>query len=119
MGAEIISKFITQQVAVAMAVNTKQYKKKINKLEKGGRDRVSGESTAKNGTRGGGCASKKKKTSQTQTNTKSIPPQKSASNLEQGKKKYPSKPLEGKNPKSRRCQQRYTRKQEEEKSSPL
>ena len=33
MGTEIIRKFITQQVAFAMAVNTKKYKKKINELE--------------------------------------------------------------------------------------
>ena len=79
MDAKLIGKFITQQVAVAMAKKTKQYEKKIKKLEKGRRDRVSGESTTENGMRGGGCASKKKKTSQTQTNTKSKPPQKSAS----------------------------------------
>ena len=43
MDTELIGKFISQQVAVAMAKNTKQYEKKITKLEKGGRDRVSGE----------------------------------------------------------------------------
>ena len=63
MDAELIGKFITQQVAVAMDNKTKQYEKKIKKLEKGGRDRVSGESSSKNGTRGGGRASKKMKTS--------------------------------------------------------
>ena len=78
MDAELIGKFITQQVSFAMAEKTKQYEKKIKKLEKVGRDRVSGESTTKNSTRGGGCASKKKKPSQTQTNTKSRLPQKSA-----------------------------------------
>ena len=46
MEAEIIGKFITQQVAVAMAEKTKQYEKKITKLEKGGRDRVLGESSS-------------------------------------------------------------------------
>ena len=43
--AETIGKFITQQVAVAIAENTKQYEKKIKTLEKGGRYRVSGESS--------------------------------------------------------------------------
>ena len=37
MDAEIIGKFITQQVAVAMADKTKQYEKKI-KTRKGERD---------------------------------------------------------------------------------
>ena len=74
MDTELIGKFITQQVAVALAEKAKQYEKKIKKFEKGGGDRVSGESTTKNGTRGGGRASKKKKTSQTQPKTKSRPP---------------------------------------------
>ena len=63
--AKLIVNFITQQVAVAMAKKTKQYEKKIRKLEKGRRDRVLGDSTTKNGTRGGGRASKKKKISKT------------------------------------------------------
>ena len=42
MDVELIRKFITQQVAVAMAEKTRQYEKNIKKLEKGGRDRVSG-----------------------------------------------------------------------------
>ena len=79
MDAELISKSITQQVAVAMAEKTKQYENKIKILEKGERDIVSGNSSSKNGTRGGGRASRKKKTSTTQTITKSRPPQKSAS----------------------------------------
>ena len=79
MDAKLIDKFITQQFAFTMAEKTKQYEKKIKKLEKVGRDRVLGESTTKNGTRGGGCASKKKKTSQNQPNMKSRPPQKSES----------------------------------------
>ena len=41
MDAELIGKLITQQVAVAMAEKTRQYEKKIKKLEKGGRYRVS------------------------------------------------------------------------------
>ena len=64
-----------------MAEKTKQYKKAKQKLEKYGRERVLVESSSKNGTRGGGCASKKKITSTTQTNTKSRPPQKSVSSL--------------------------------------
>ena len=60
MDAKIIRKFITQQVAVATADNTKNYENKIKKSEKGVRDRVSGESSSKNGTRGGGHASNKK-----------------------------------------------------------
>ena len=79
MDAEIIGNFITQQVAVVKAKKKKQYETNIKKLEKCGRDRVSGESTTKNGTRGGGRASKQKKLSQTQTNNKSRPPQKSES----------------------------------------
>ena len=63
MNAKLIGKFITQKVAVAMDENTKHYKKKIKKLEKGGRDRVSGELTTKNGTRGDGRASNKNKIS--------------------------------------------------------
>ena len=79
MDEEIIGKFITQKVAVAMAEKSKEYKKKIKKLVKGGRDRESGESSPKTGTRGGGRASNKNKPSKTQTTTKSGPPQKSAS----------------------------------------
>ena len=60
MDAELISKFITQQVAVAMAEKSREYKKKIKKLEKGGKDNEKVESTRKNGTRGNGHASKKK-----------------------------------------------------------
>ena len=58
MDAKLIGKFITQQVAAAMAKKTKQYEKKMKNREKGLKDRVSGES-AKNGTSGGGRASKK------------------------------------------------------------
>ena len=95
MDAELIGKFITQQVAVAMDDKTKQYEKKIKKLEKGGRNRVLGDSTTKNGTRGGGCASKKKKTFQTQPNTKSRPPQKSVSRSAQGRKRILLSPSRG------------------------
>ena len=70
MDTKIIGKFITQKVAVPTAEKTKQYENKIKKLGKSGRDKVSGELTTKNGTRGSGRASKKKKTSQTQQNTK-------------------------------------------------
>ena len=84
--AKLIVNFITQQVAVAMAKKTKQYEKKIRKLEKDIGDRVLGDSTTKNGTRGGGRASKKKKISKTQTTTKSGPPQKSVSQSAQGQK---------------------------------
>ena len=40
MDAELIGKFITKQVAVAMAEKSKEYENKINKLKKGRRDRV-------------------------------------------------------------------------------
>ena len=79
MDAKIIGKCVTQKVAVAMAEKKKLYEKKIKNNEKGGRDRVSGDSTTKKGTRGGGHASKKKNPFQTQTNTKSRPTPKSAS----------------------------------------
>ena len=75
MDAKLIGKFITQQVAVGMAENSREYDKKIKKLEKGGKDNVKGESTQKNGTRGGGRASKKIKPSKTQPTTKSGPHQ--------------------------------------------
>ena len=78
MDAELIGNFITQKVAVAMAEKSRKYEKKIKKLEKGGKDKVSGESTKKNGRRGGGHASKKNKPPKTQTTTKSGPPSKSA-----------------------------------------
>ena len=55
--AELIGKFITQQVVVTMVEKTKQNENKIKKLEKGRRDRVSVESNTENGTRGGGRAS--------------------------------------------------------------
>ena len=61
MDTKIIGKFITQKVAVAMAEKTKQYEKKIKKLEKSGSDKVLGELTTKNGTRGGGRASKNRR----------------------------------------------------------
>ena len=48
MDAKLMGKFITHQVAVTMAEKTKEYEKKTKKLEKGGRERVSGESTEKN-----------------------------------------------------------------------
>ena len=79
MDAKLIGKFITQQVEVVMANKSKEYENKIQKLEKGGRNRVLGESSPKNGTRGSGCAYKKNKSSKTQTTTKSGPPKKSAS----------------------------------------
>ena len=44
MDDQLIGKFITQQVAAAMDEKTKQYENKIRTLEKGGKDRVSGES---------------------------------------------------------------------------
>ena len=47
MDNKLIRKFITQQVAVAMAEKTKQYENKIKIPEKSGRDRLSGESTKK------------------------------------------------------------------------
>ena len=100
MDAKLIGKFITQQVAVEMARKTKQYKKKIKKVEKGGKDRVSGESSSKNGTRGGGIASKKDKTSANQTNTKSRPPQKPASQSAQVRKSILRRPLRGRSQKS-------------------
>ena len=36
MDSKLIDKFITKQVATAMAEKTKQYENKIKKLEKGG-----------------------------------------------------------------------------------
>ena len=45
--AKLIGNFITQQVAAAMAKKTKQYENKIEELEKGGKDGVSGESSKK------------------------------------------------------------------------
>ena len=65
MDAKLIGKFITQQVAVAMAEKSREYEKKIKKLEKGGKDKGPGESTTINGTRGGGRASRKNKPSKT------------------------------------------------------
>ena len=47
MNAKLISKFITQKVAVAMSKKSKEYEKKIKRLEKGGKDRVSGEASQK------------------------------------------------------------------------
>ena len=47
MDSKLIGKLITQQVAAAMAKKTKQYEKKIKTLEKGGKDRVLGESKKK------------------------------------------------------------------------
>ena len=79
MDAELIGKFITQQVAFAMAEKSREYEKKIKKLEKGGKDNVNGESTTIHGTRGGGRASRKNKQSKTHQNPKSGPPPKSAS----------------------------------------
>ena len=57
----------------------KTLQKEDKTLGKVGRYRVSGESSPKNGTRGGVRASKKKKTSHNQTNTRSRLPQNSAS----------------------------------------
>ena len=79
MDAELIGKFITQQVAVAMAEKSREYENEIKKLEKGGKDNEKGESTRKNGTRGGGRASRKNKPFKTHQNPKSGPPPKSAS----------------------------------------
>ena len=79
MDAKLISNFITEQVAVAMAEKSRKYEKKSKKLEKGGKDNEKGESTSKNGTRGGGRASRKNKQSKTHQNPKSVPPPKFAS----------------------------------------
>ena len=101
MEAKLIRKLITQKVAAVMDEKTKQYEKKIKKLEKVGKDGVSGESS-KNGTRGGGRASKKKKklTTTTTTTTKYKPQQQSASRLAQGRKSILQNPLRGQNHKS-------------------
>ena len=58
MDAELIGRFIAQLVAAVMFEKIKQYEEKITKWKKVGKDGVSGESV-KNGTRGGGRASKK------------------------------------------------------------
>ena len=47
MDAKLIGKFITQQVAVTMAEKSKEYEKKIKKLEKGRKDKVPGKSSPK------------------------------------------------------------------------
>ena len=118
MDTDLIGKFITQQVAVTMAEKTKHYEKNIKKLVKGGRDRVSGESSSKNGTRGVGRASKKNKKPdpnehQVKTTTEIC--------ISSGTrpKEHPSEPLEETIQKSRRCQQQYARKREKEKISAL
>ena len=117
MDADLIGKFITQQVTAEMAEKTKQYEKNIENLEKGGKDRVPGE-FKKNGTRGGGRASKKKKINDSDDykvkNTQEI-----CVSIGTRPKEHPSDPLEGKNPKIRRCRQRYARKQAREESSAL
>ena len=95
MHTELIRKLITQQVAVANAKKSKEYGKKIKKLEKGGKDRVSGKTSRKNSTRGGGRASQKHKSSKTHTTTKSDPPQKSASQSAQGRKSILQSPSQG------------------------
>ena len=55
---------------------------------------------AKNGTRGGGCASSKNKKSTTQTTTKSRTPHKSASRLSQRRKSILWIPLRGRTKKT-------------------
>ena len=104
MDTELIGKFITQQVAVTMAEKTKHYEKNIKKLVKGGRDRVSGESSSKNSTRGGGRASKKNKNPdpnkhQVKTTTETCV------SICTGTQEYPLEPLEGKIPKIRQYRQ--------------
>ena len=42
MDAELIGKLITQQVAVTMPKKSREYKNKIKKLEKGGKEKGSG-----------------------------------------------------------------------------
>ena len=59
-----------------------------------------GESSSKNGKRGGGRASKKNKKSPTQANTKSRPPQKSASQSAQGRKSILWSPSMGRSQKA-------------------
>ena len=71
---------------------------------------MSGESSTKNDTRGGRRASKKKKISTTQTNTKSRQQQNFCISISTRPKEYPLKPLDGKTPKSRKCRQRYAKK---------
>ena len=96
MDAELIGKFITQKVAVAMAEKSREYENKIKKLEKGGKYKGSGESTSKNGSRSGGRASRKKKTSKTHQNPKSGPPPKSASRSAPLRQSIPQSPSRGK-----------------------
>ena len=61
MKADLIGKFITQQVAAAMSEKTKQYEKTIKNWRK--LERMEYRESFKNGTRGGGRASKKNKKS--------------------------------------------------------
>ena len=100
MDADLIGKFITQQVIVKMANITKQYEKKIKNERKVEEIEFQDSHPQKNGTRGGGRASKKNKKSATQTNTKSRPPHKSASQSAQGRKSILWIPLRGRSQKA-------------------
>ena len=101
MDAELIGKFITQQVAAMMAERKKQYENKNKKLERGEKDGVSRESD-NNGTWGGGRASKKRKINNSD-DLKVKNAQEICLSICTRPKDHPSEPLEGKNPKSRRC----------------
>ena len=109
MDAELTGKFITQKVTVAMDEKSREYEKKIKHLEKSGKEIVKGESTRKNGTRGGGRASKKNKPSKTQLTPKSGPHPKSASRSAPRRQSILQSPFARKIPKRRRCRQRYAR----------
>ena len=105
--AKLIGKFINQKVTAAMAEKTKQCEKKIKKLEKGGRDRVSGDSSSKNGTRGGGRAFQEKENIQDSNEYQFKTTSEVFVLIGTKPKEHPLKLLKGKIPTSRLCQQRY------------
>ena len=78
MDAKLIGKFITQQVAVAMDEKKNSMKRKLKNWRKVGRMDY-WECREKKGTRGGGSAYKKNKTSATKITTKSKTTKKSMS----------------------------------------
>ena len=114
MDAELIRKFITQQVTVAIAEKTKQYEKKIKHLRKL-EETECWESHPQKTVRGAVYAPRKKENIPDSNKHQVKTTSEFCVSIGTRLKEHPLEPLKGTILKSRRCQQRYVRKREKEK----
>ena len=116
MDADLIGKFITQQVTTEMAEKTKQYEKNIKIWRKA--EKIECQESLKKRYEGRWTRLQEKKINDSDDykvkNTQEI-----CVSIGTRPKEHPLEPLEGKKPKSRQCQHRYVRKRERKESSAL